>query len=66
VGVLVGLVAVWQTTTVLQSFLFGLKPHDPVTFAASGLILMTCAILAGYAPARRASRIDPMVALRWE
>ncbi len=66
VGVLIGLVAVWETTTVLQSFLFGLKAHDPITFAAAAVILMICAILAGYAPARKASRIDPMVALRHE
>ena len=65
-GVVIGLVAVWETTTVLQSFLFELKAHDAATFGIAAAILMTCAILAGYGPARRASRVDPMVALRHE
>ncbi|MBV9779248.1 MAG: ABC transporter permease [Acidobacteriaceae bacterium] len=66
IGVLIGLVIVWQTTTVLRSFLFGLKPHDPATLVIAAGILIICAVLAAYAPARRASRIDPMVALRYE
>jgi predicted permease len=66
VGVLIGLGVVWETTSLLQSFLFGLKAHDPATFELAAVILMACAILAGYAPALRASRIDPMVALRHE
>ena len=65
-GVLIGLCAFWQTTTVLESFLFGLKAHDAASFEAAAAILLLCAILAAYAPARRASRIDPMVALRHE
>lgn len=66
VGVLIGLAAVWQTTTLLQSFLFGLKAHDAVTFEFAAGILLLSAVLAGYGPARRAARIDPMVALRHE
>lgn len=66
VGVLIGLGAVWQTTTLLQSFLFGLKAHDAVTLEIASAILMGCAVLAGYGPARRASCVDPMVALRHE
>jgi ABC-type antimicrobial peptide transport system permease subunit len=66
VGLAVGSAAVWQTTKFLQSFLFGLKPNDPLALAAAVSILIACAILAGYAPAWRASRIDPMVALRHE
>jgi ABC-type antimicrobial peptide transport system permease subunit len=66
VGVLIGMAAAWQTTTVLQSFLFGLKAHDPETLILAAVILIVCAVLAGYGPARRASRIDPMVALRHE
>jgi macrolide transport system ATP-binding/permease protein len=66
VGLAVGFAAVWQTTKFLQSFLFGLKPNDPLALAAAVSILIACAVLAGYAPAWRASRIDPMVALRHE
>jgi len=66
VGLLIGSVAVWQTTAFLKSFLFGLKPNDPLTLASAALILIACAVLAGYVPARRASRIDPMVAVRQE
>jgi macrolide transport system ATP-binding/permease protein len=65
-GLLVGLTAAYQTTTFLKSFLFGIKPNDPIAIGASVAILIACAILAGYLPAFRASRIDPMVALRNE
>jgi ABC-type antimicrobial peptide transport system permease subunit len=46
--------------------LFGLKPTDPVTLLAATAILAAIAVLAGYLPARRASFVDPMVALRYE
>jgi ABC-type antimicrobial peptide transport system permease subunit len=65
-GLLVGLVAAYQTTAFLKSFLFGVKPNDPFAIGASVAILIACALLAGYLPAFRASRIDPMVALRNE
>jgi len=66
VGLAIGFTAVWETTKFLESFLFGLKPNDPLALAAAVAILIACAILAGYAPAWRAARIDPMVALRHE
>ena len=66
VGVTAGMIAVWETTTFLKSYLFGLQPNDPITLAAAVTILAACAALAGYAPAWRASRIDPMTALRHE
>jgi macrolide transport system ATP-binding/permease protein len=66
VGLGVGLWAILETTAVLKSFLFGLRPDDPVTLGGAALILIASALLAGYAPAWRASRIDPMVALRHE
>jgi predicted permease len=65
-GLLIGVVAAYQTTTFLKSFLFGVKPNDPVAIGASVAILIACALIAGYLPAFRASRIDPMAALRNE
>jgi predicted permease len=50
----------------VKSFLFGIQPNDPGTLALAGAVLLGAAILAGYAPARRASRIDPLAALRHE
>jgi macrolide transport system ATP-binding/permease protein len=66
VGLALGFTVVLETTAFLKSFLFGLKPNDPLTLAAAAAILIVCAILAGYTPASRASRIDPMAALRHE
>ncbi len=65
-GLLIGLAAAYQTTAFLKSFLFGVKPNDPMAIGASVAILIACALLAGYLPAFRASRIDPMEALRNE
>jgi macrolide transport system ATP-binding/permease protein len=50
----------------VESFLFGLKHTDPVSRAVSALVLIAAAALAGFAPAWKASRIDPMAALRCE
>ncbi len=65
-GVGAGLVAALFLTRFLRSMLFGLKPADPLTFAGAGLLLVVAAMLAGWFPARRASRIQPMQALRHE
>jgi len=65
-GLLIGVGAAYQTTTFLKSFLFCVKPNDPLAMGASVAVLIACALLAGYLPAFRASRIDPMVALRNE
>jgi predicted permease len=65
-GLAIGLVAVWQTSHLVASFLWGVKPNDPTVLAAASAILIACALAAGFAPAWRASRIDPMEALRHE
>jgi ABC-type antimicrobial peptide transport system permease subunit len=64
VGVAVGTIASLLVSKGIAVLLFGTTPTDPVTFAAMILLLGTVALVAGYLPARRASRINPMVALR--
>ncbi|HYN84821.1 MAG TPA: ABC transporter permease [Pyrinomonadaceae bacterium] len=66
VGLVVGLGGAYGTTWLLDKMLFGVTPTDPVTFAAVALGLATVALLACLIPARRAMRVDPMVALRYE
>jgi len=65
-GVAVGTTAGWLVTRLLRSFLFETTPTDPATFAAGALIVFVAALLAGLIPARRATRVDPLVALRHE
>jgi predicted permease len=64
IGVVAGIVASWMLARALSGMLFGITPGDPVTFAVMIVILTAVAALAGYLPARRASRIEPMSALR--
>jgi len=65
-GVVIGLVIALAATSVMKSFLFGVSANDPLTFAVIALLLMSVAILACWIPARRATKVDPMVALRCE
>jgi ABC-type antimicrobial peptide transport system permease subunit len=65
-GVITGIVGSVAITRVLSGFLFGIKPMDPITFLAVLLLLATVALLASYIPARRATKVDPMIALRYE
>jgi predicted permease len=64
IGMLLGVSASWILARTIRSLLFGITSTDPVTFAGMLLILTAVAAIAGYLPARRASKIDPMVALR--
>jgi putative ABC transport system permease protein len=66
VGVVIGLAFAFGLTRLIASFLFGVKTHDPVVFTAVPLILTAVAFVAVWIPARRASSIDPLNALRHE
>jgi predicted permease len=63
-GMLLGVAGSWALARALKGFLFGVTSTDPVTFIGMLIVLTSVAVMAGYLPARRASRIDPMVALR--
>ena len=66
VGLVLGLAGAFGVTRVLQRFLFGVTPTDPIAFSAVTLLLLAVGLLAAWLPARRATRIDPCVALRAE
>ena len=66
VGLAIGMPAAFAASRLVESFLFGMKPNDPLALTLAVAILLCASLLAGWVPARRASRIDPIIALRQE
>ena len=66
IGIAVGLAAAFAVTRMLGSLLFEIDPHDPITFGGIAALLAMIALAASYVPAFRATRVDPVVALRYE
>jgi len=66
IGIGVGLGLAWASARLIKSMLYGLTPHDFRTFALSALVLAIVAVLASLIPTRRAVKLDPMIALRYE
>jgi ABC-type antimicrobial peptide transport system permease subunit len=66
VGVVIGLVGAFAGARVLRTFLFDLTPSDPLTYATIIVVLGVTAVLASWVPGLRASRVDPVIALRAE
>jgi ABC-type antimicrobial peptide transport system permease subunit len=64
IGIVIGLAAAWGVSTLLTGFLFGVGPRDPITFVSTVLVLVATGLAASWIPARRATRVDPVVAIR--
>jgi putative ABC transport system permease protein len=66
IGLAIGLAGALAATRLLSSLLYGVQPTDTITFAAVSFLLLVIALIASYLPARRATRIDPIIALRYD
>jgi ABC-type antimicrobial peptide transport system permease subunit len=66
VGIIIGLAGAFALTRVMRTLLFAVTPSDPVTYVGIAVVLGAVALLASYLPARRATRVDPVIALREE
>ena len=65
-GLAIGIAVAWQLASLVEAFLFEVRPHDPVVYGAAVALLAACSVIAAFVPARRAARVDPVVALRVE
>jgi ABC-type antimicrobial peptide transport system permease subunit len=66
IGIVIGVPVTLAGNRLVSNMLFGLRPTDPTTLVSATVMLLIVAAIAGYLPARRASLVDPMVALRYE
>ena len=66
IGVAIGLPVAWAVVRVIGTFLYGIRPNDPLTMIGAALLMIAVAALAAWIPARRAAKVDPMEALRYE
>ena len=66
IAIAIGMPAAWFAAKFSRSFLYGVRPHDPITFVVVPLFLAAIALVACWVPARRASKTDPQTALRYE
>jgi putative ABC transport system permease protein len=66
IGVGIGVAGAFTLTRFLSSLLYGVKPNDPATIVTVSLLLLVITLIAAYMPARRAAKVDPMTALRFE
>jgi putative ABC transport system permease protein len=66
IGVVVGIALALGVARLIATFLYGVSPSDPITYASVAAVLIAVALLASFIPARRASKVDPMTALRYE
>ena len=66
IGIVIGIASSFALTRLIKSQLFGITPTDPITIVAVSLILALVSLIASYVPARRAAKVNPLVALRYE
>jgi putative ABC transport system permease protein len=66
IGALIGIAGCAAVSQILDNMLFGVSPRDPLAFVVVPIVLLSVALVASYIPARRATQVDPMVALRYE
>ena len=66
IGVVVGIALALGVARLIAAFLYGVSPSDPITYASVAVVLIAVALLASFIPARRATKVDPMTALRYE